>query len=101
MDFSHEMARDGVLACLAGFLLKILWDAVYKKIPRGFRSVRDLLQTLDQQAIARHQDHIAHMENLEDIVHDALTTKAGEATKSPTARPQRRTRAPAPRAPKK
>lgn len=77
--------RDGVAAVLAVVLLKMLWDAVYRKIPLGFKSVRRLLELQTSNAEKRHDQHLEKMTAVEDAIKHLQATKCknGRVHKKP------------------
>ena len=81
MDFEKLPWRDGVAAVLAIVLLKMLWDAVYRKIPAGFRGVRLLLKKQTELAMERHAEHMAKQNSLEDAIKELKFHKCKEQQK--------------------
>lgn len=59
MDATNLPWDKGIAFVFACFLLKMLYDAVYVKIPDGFRRVSSELQVQMERADARHDEHLA------------------------------------------
>lgn len=91
MEINNFPWREGGGAVLAGLLLKMLWDAVYRKIPQGFRTVRKLFETQAENAAERHDEHIAKLNALEDAIKHLQRTKCknGRIHKRPTKQPKK------------
>jgi hypothetical protein len=68
MDFKDLPWREGLGAVFSMVLLKMLWDVVYKKVPRGFRSIKILLARQEAEAIKRHAQHVDLMKEQTDAV---------------------------------
>lgn len=88
MDFKDLPWREGLGAVFSMVLLKMLWDVVYRKVPRGFRSIKALLTRYEQEAIVRHREHVALMKEQTD----AVTKLQDTACKFKAARAKKRRR---------
>lgn len=58
MDWNQIPWDKGLGVAFALVLLKILFDAVYKKIPRGFRSVKNEVRQQTQVFLKQHSEAI-------------------------------------------
>lgn len=64
MDVANLPWDKGVEVVFAVTVLKMLYDVVYKKVPRGFRELRGSLTRLEAAVMEVHQDHEEAMEAL-------------------------------------
>lgn len=59
MDAFKEYMGQGVAFVFACAMLKILFDAVYKKIPRGFRRLRNEVRHQTALLLSKHDEAMA------------------------------------------
>jgi F0F1-type ATP synthase membrane subunit b/b' len=64
MDAANLPWDKGIAFVFAVFLLKMLYDAVYVKIPDGFQHVSSELQVQMERADDRHAEHLAGQKEL-------------------------------------
>jgi hypothetical protein len=57
MDWDKFAMTWGPAAPVIVFMGKLLWDAVYKIIPRGFRSIRRAMAASEEASETRHSEH--------------------------------------------
>lgn len=76
MDVANLPWEKGVSVVFAMLLLKILWDCVYRKIPRGFKSLKASVDTQTTILSQRHDDLLVKVSALEKSQQHADTTNA-------------------------
>lgn len=69
MEWEKFVWTWGPAAPVIILLGKVLWDLVYKTIPRGFREIRRAMESFEKSATRRHNEHMEAMRVLRDEIH--------------------------------
>lgn len=89
-SFAVQGAVGVVAVALVGIFVKHWRDMIVKIIPEGFKILRDEMRIAERGAAARHKEHIAHMQRIED----SLARQDGERQQRIAARVKRRRKEP-------
>lgn len=85
MTMDNVPWRDGIAAIVAGALLKILFDAVYRKIPLGFRRLRSLLDFQNKILQSFKDDQQLALKALQELLVEVHKNTVHRQPKRPSA----------------
>lgn len=86
-----------VAISLVGIFVKHWRDMIVKIIPDGFKLIRDEMRVAERAAMARHKEHIAHMEKIEASLarqDDEKRRRSAARAKEPREKPPRSSKPP-------